>query len=81
MAAAWLRSRSEWRWHATSAASHTDSYEPSNPSMKSVIVEEGSVADGDGDVSYAARRRNLACRPAALGRLHGAHASLPLDGA
>ena len=37
--------------------------------MKSAIVEEGSVADGDGHVSYAARRRNLACRPSALGRL------------
>jgi hypothetical protein len=49
--------------------------------MKSVIVEEGSVADGDGHPSYAARRRNLACRPPALGRLHGAHESLPLDGA
>ena len=49
--------------------------------MKSVIVKEGSVANGDGRVSYAARRRNLACRPLALGRLHGAHESLPLDGA
>lgn len=26
----------------------------------------------------AARRRNLACRPLALGRHHGAHESLPL---
>jgi hypothetical protein len=49
--------------------------------MNSAIVEEGSAADGDGHGSYAARRRNLACRPAALGRPHGAHESLPLDGA
>jgi hypothetical protein len=45
--------------------------------MKRRIVEGGSGADGDGHVSYAARRRNLACRPSALGRLHGAHESLP----
>jgi transposase len=45
------------------------------------IFEEGSVAGGDGHVSYAARRRNLACRPPALGRFHGAHESLPIDGA
>ena len=32
----------------------------------------------DGLASYAARRRNLACRPLALGRHHGAHESLPL---
>jgi hypothetical protein len=50
-------------------------------SMKSVIVKEGSAADGDGRVSYAARRRNIACRPPALGRLHGEHERLPLDGA
>jgi hypothetical protein len=31
--------------------------------------------------SYAARRRDLACRPPALGRLHGAHESLPHHGA
>jgi hypothetical protein len=37
--------------------------------MNSVIVEEGSVANADGRVSYAARRRNLACRPLALGHL------------
>jgi hypothetical protein len=49
--------------------------------MKRRIFEEGSVADGDGLVNYAARRRNLACRPPALGRLHGEHESLPLDGA
>src|ERR1700740_3345390 len=46
----------------------TDFYEPNNPSMNSAIVEEGSVASGDGCSSYAARRRNLACRPLALGR-------------
>ena len=45
--------------------------------MRRRIVEEGSAADGDGHVSYAARRRNLACRPPALGHLHGAHESLP----
>jgi hypothetical protein len=61
------------------------------------IFEEGSVAGGDGHVSYAARRRNLACRPPALasltprlpshpsprlpGALDGAHESLPHDGA
>ena len=44
---------------ATSAVSHIGSCEPNNRSMKSVIVEEGSVAGGDGHVSYAARRRNL----------------------
>jgi hypothetical protein len=33
-----------------------------NRSMKSVIVKEGSAADGDGRVSYAARRRNLVSR-------------------
>jgi len=32
------------------------------------MVKEGTVADGDGLVSYAARRRTLACRPPALGR-------------
>ena len=52
-AVAWLRSRRGWRWHATSAASHTDSYEPNNPSMKGAIVEEGSVADSEGRGSYA----------------------------
>jgi hypothetical protein len=36
--------------------------------MNSAIVEEGSVASGDGHQGYAARRRNLACRPLALGR-------------
>jgi hypothetical protein len=46
--------------------------------MNSAIVEEGSAANGDGHDSYAARRRNLACRPLALGRHHGAHESLPL---
>ena len=46
--------------------------------MNSAIVEEGSAANGDGYMSYAARRRNLACRPLALGRQHGAHESLPL---
>ncbi len=45
--------------------------------MNSAIVEEGSVASGDGRYGYAARRRNLACRPLALGRHHGAHESLP----
>jgi hypothetical protein len=45
--------------------------------MKSVIVKEGSAANGDGHDGYAARRRNLACRPLALGRHHGAHESLP----
>jgi hypothetical protein len=49
--------------------------------MRRRIVEEGTVADGDGHVSYAARRRNLACRPSALGRLmgNGAHESLRYD--
>jgi hypothetical protein len=46
--------------------------------MNSAIVEEGSAANGDGFLGYAARRRNLACRPLALGRHHGAHESLPL---
>jgi hypothetical protein len=32
----------------------------------------------DGCQRYAARQRNLACRPFALGRHHGAHESLPL---
>jgi hypothetical protein len=49
--------------------------------MRSVIVKEGKVADGDGQVSYAVRRRTLACRPSALGRSHGEHESLPPDGA
>jgi hypothetical protein len=48
--------------------------------MNSAIVEQGSAANGDGFLSYAARRRNLACRPLALGRHHGAHESLPPDG-
>jgi hypothetical protein len=48
--------------------------------MNSAIVEEGSVASGDGYDSYAARRRNLACRPPALGRPYGAHESLPTNG-
>jgi hypothetical protein len=37
--------------------------------MRSVIVKAGADADGDGHGSYAARRRNLACRPSALGRI------------
>ncbi|MCV7227172.1 hypothetical protein [Mycolicibacterium komossense] len=45
--------------------------------MNSAIVKEGSAANGDGLVGYAARQRNLACRPLALGRHHGAHESLP----
>jgi hypothetical protein len=49
--------------------------------MRSVTVKEGAVADGDGHVSYAARRRTLACRPSALGRSHGEHESVPPDGA
>jgi hypothetical protein len=63
--------------HVTHAAWLTDYPEPNNPSMNSAIVEEGSAANGDGFSSYAARRRNLACRPLALGRHHGAHESLP----
>lgn len=50
---------------------------PTTPSMNSDFVKEGSAANGDGLVGYAARRRNLACRPLALGRHHGAHESLP----
>ena len=45
------------------------------------IVWPGTVAGGDGHVSYAARRRNLACRPPALAILDGAHESLPHHGA
>jgi hypothetical protein len=41
---------------------------------------DGSVVGGDGHFGYAARRRNLACRPPALGRFHGADESLPHDG-
>ncbi len=51
----------------TPAAWPTDSYP--RPFDEERIVKEGTVADGDGHVSYAARRRNLACRPSALGRL------------
>jgi hypothetical protein len=47
----------------------TDYCELNNLSMNSAIVEEGSVASGDGHSGYAARWRNLACRPLALGRL------------
>jgi hypothetical protein len=66
------------RSRVTLAAWHTDYYEPNNPSMNSAIVKEGSSANGDGHESYAARRRNLACRPLVLGRHHGAHERLPL---
>jgi catechol 2,3-dioxygenase-like lactoylglutathione lyase family enzyme len=52
----------------------------SNPSTNSAIVRPGTSASGDGSVSYAARRRNLACRPPALGPLNGEHESLPHDG-
>jgi hypothetical protein len=45
--------------------------------MRSVIVEEGTGADGDGYLSYAARRRNLACRPSALGRPHSRRTRKP----
>lgn len=63
--------------HACRLASHCCS--PNNLSMSRRIVEEGTVADGDGHSSYAARRGNLACRPFALGRsTHGAHESLPV---
>jgi len=79
--AGWRRSRPAWRWPGTHAGWHIDYCEPNNPSMNSAIVEEGSVAGGDGRVSYAARRRNLACRPPALAGPHGAHESLPHDGA
>jgi hypothetical protein len=48
--------------------------------MNRRIFEEGSVVGGDGHSGYAVRRRNLACRPPALGRFHGADESLPLDG-
>ena len=41
----------------------------------------GTVAGGDGHDSYAARRRNLACRPPALATADGAHESLPHHGA
>jgi hypothetical protein len=37
--------------------------------MRSIIAEAGADADSDGHVSYAARRRNLTCRPSALGRI------------
>ena len=50
-----------------------DAADPNNPSMSRRTVEEGTVADGDGHVRYAARRRNLACRPSALGRPCTAH--------
>ncbi len=45
------------------------------------MVEPGTAAGGDGANSYAARRRNLACRPPALAAPHGANESLPHDGA
>jgi hypothetical protein len=44
-------------------------------------VLPGTVAGGDGHDSYAARRRNLACRPPALATADGAHESLPHHGA
>ena len=67
---AWRRSKPALHWPGMPAAAWLTAYsEPNNLSMNSVIVEEGSVASGDGRVSYAARRRNLACRPLALGRL------------
>jgi hypothetical protein len=47
----------------------TDYCELNNLSMNSAIAEEGSVATGGGHSGYAARRRNIAWRPLALGRL------------
>jgi len=65
---AWHRSRQVSRWPVTHAGWHTDCSEPNDPSLNGVIVEEGSAANGDGHDSYAARRRNLDCRPLALDR-------------
>ncbi|WP_457146410.1 hypothetical protein [Mycobacterium sp. URHB0021] len=65
----WLLSKPVSPWPATPADWPTDSYESNNRSMDSAIFEEGSVASGYGRLDYAARRRNLACRPPALSRL------------
>ena len=54
---------------------------PSSPSTKRAIVWPGTVAGGDGLVSYAARRRNLACRPPALATLTAHTKACRTDGA
>jgi hypothetical protein len=63
-----------------SLETNTCGSQPTPPAIE-FLYPTGSAAGGDGHVSYAARRRNAACRPPALGRLHGAHESLPQDGA
>ena len=71
-AAAWPPSRPASRSPATPAAWLPTAL-TQQPFDDRRIVEQGTAAGGDGHVSYAARRRNLACRPPALGRLTTAH--------
>ena len=54
---------------------------PNSPTTIGVTITPGETAGGDGAQRYAVRRRNLACRPPALAGPHGAHESLPHDGA
>jgi transposase len=61
------RSRPASRLPVTPAVLPTGCCAPSNPSTNSATVRAGTRASGDGCVSYAARRRNLACRPLASG--------------
>jgi hypothetical protein len=51
------------------------------PFDEAPIVWPAPAAGGDGLSSYAARRRNLACRPPVLAISNGAHESLPHHGA
>ena len=74
-------SRPASRSPATPAGSAGDCFTPNSPTTIGVTIAPGETAGGDGVCSYAARRRNLACRPPALAGPHGAHESLPHDGA
>jgi len=46
---------------------YTPAEDPAAPSTNSATVEPGTRASGECCDSYAARRRNMACRPLALG--------------
>ncbi len=58
----------------------TPCFVANSPTTRSVIVKPAG-AGGDGEQRYAARRRNLACRPPAPAAANGDNESPPHDGA